>query len=1164
MAMLQRLRFSLFLYAILFAAGAAAATFGTVVTLPGGASDIVLDEARGNLYLVNPGASRIDVYSISRRTFLTGIRTAATPVSAALARDGRALYVTCYDGSSLDVIDLTIATPRVTRSVNLPAKPEGVAVGGDGRVLITTIGTGAGNQTNTLLVFDPRAVGDAALTNVVIPVPPPTPPQLPPPSGRIFLAFRSRLATTRDGNHIIGVNNANATSRGVFVYEVASATVLRSRTVAGLSSVLAVSPDGSKFMAGLSLFDTETLAILAQENAANAPFTFPGGAAGNFNTQQNQGGSVFSPDGATLYAAFNIAPVQSPPARANISRLLVNDPDNLLITLGLQLPENLVGNMVMSSDGRNIYALSESGFMILPISTINQNPIAMPQSPVVLLANDQCGVQASKRIAAVDVLNIGRGNVRATAMLLPAQQGGVVPGLGGIGGPGGGAPGGAIIIVLPPIFNPGAGGAAPGGFPQQGFGPAPGGNQGAAVQTSPQVLSQPSGTGTRISFAFNALAGRAPGTVAPHDFLIQSADAINIPSNVRVYQNFRNAESRGDVMPVQLGASINEGLVDMVTDSVRQRLYISNSGMNRVEVFDMRQKRFLNPIKVGQLPRSLALGIDGNTLYAANSGGESISIVDLDRGVITGRIKFPAIPFNANFPVVTPSLIATGLRGPQLIMSDGTLWKVVGDQAIPRDLNSDVFGTARTIPAPRTMAATPNGERILLMAGNGNAYLYDALTDQFIVGRTIFSAPIQGYYGPVAAGPRGQYYVANGTVLNESLTPVTAPPTTGAVGGGLPGVGLPGGGGGTVGIPGTLPGGIPERGGVTVPTPTVSVPVAAVASAGAQNFLRFAQPIRANQNQLPTTPPSVDLVDIATGNTLRSFSALEGPLSAQTGNQRVNVNGRTMALDASGTTAYLLTTSGLSIIPLDPVNAQNRPQISQNGVVNTASYLPTVAPGALAAIFGQNLATDGARSPGAPLPTTLGGACVTLNTSPVPLLLTSAGQINVQIPPELAAGRYTLMVRSFDRQVASQNYALTVAKAAPAVFVDPNGQAAIFHLDGRRVTKDRPAKRDERLIIYATGMGATKGGRVSAGNPAPASPLAVTDKVAVYFGDPRYREAEMIVEWSGLVPGEVGLNQIVVRVPGAHQRGDKLPVTLKVLGVTSPTTGPAVPLVAVD
>ena len=33
-------------------------------------------------------------------------------------------------------------------------------------------------------------------------------------------------------------------------------------------------------------------------------------------------------------------------------------------------------------------------------------------------------------------------------------------------------------------------------------------------------------------------------------------------------------------------------------DSTRQRIYIANSGMNRVEVFDIRQKKFIASIKV--------------------------------------------------------------------------------------------------------------------------------------------------------------------------------------------------------------------------------------------------------------------------------------------------------------------------------------------------------------------------------------------------------------------------------------------------------------------------------------------------------------------------------------------------------------------------------------
>ncbi len=46
----------------------------------------------------------------------------------------------------------------------------------------------------------------------------------------------------------------------------------------------------------------------------------------------------------------------------------------------------------------------------------------------------------------------------------------------------------------------------------------------------------------------------------------------------------------------------------MLTDTARQRVYIANPGLNRIEVLDMQQRQLLDPIPVGQLPRSLAFG----------------------------------------------------------------------------------------------------------------------------------------------------------------------------------------------------------------------------------------------------------------------------------------------------------------------------------------------------------------------------------------------------------------------------------------------------------------------------------------------------------------------------------------------------------------------------
>jgi uncharacterized protein (TIGR03437 family) len=259
----------------------------------------------------------------------------------------------------------------------------------------------------------------------------------------------------------------------------------------------------------------------------------------------------------------------------------------------------------------------------------------------------------------------------------------------------------------------------------------------------------------------------------------------------------------------------------------------------------------------------------------------------------------------------------------------------------------------------------------------------------------------------------------------------------------------------------------------------------------------------------------------------------------------------------------VITTSGLSIIPLAPVAAADRPQPAPRGAVNLASYRLPVAANGLLAIFGQNLGASDSNS-STPLPLVLGGTCVTLNNVPLPLFATSPGQINAQIPPELAAGNYPLVVRSIAKQAAGPAQQLTVSKYAPAVVVDGSGQAALFHADGRYVNKDNPATRDERLTLYAVGLGPTTGGAVVGGTPSPSNPLAVTGPVEVFFGDPRYKQAAIIVEWSGLAPGYAGLYQLNLYVPGFHMNGDALPIMLRVGSVNSPTAGPVVPVVSLN
>lgn len=239
------------------------ATFGSVIRLGGTPSDVVLDEIRARLYLVRQSANRVDVYSYADRAVLKSFPTGSSPVAAAISMDGAYLYVTNNGSSSLTAIDLR--TDNVAQVVALDAKPEGVEVGADGRVLISTEGTSSTDQVSSLLLFDPIQPLGSQVSPVAFPPPPATPSPLTAVTiGRPTTPFRGKLARTPDGRFIIGLSTVNNNAQTVvFVYEVYSGSVLRSRTVTGQSTVLSVSPDGSRFMAGYTLYDTATLNVIA-------------------------------------------------------------------------------------------------------------------------------------------------------------------------------------------------------------------------------------------------------------------------------------------------------------------------------------------------------------------------------------------------------------------------------------------------------------------------------------------------------------------------------------------------------------------------------------------------------------------------------------------------------------------------------------------------------------------------------------------------------------------------------------------------------------------------------------------------------------------------------------------------------------------------------------
>jgi uncharacterized protein (TIGR03437 family) len=190
-----------------------------------------------------------------------------------------------------------------------------------------------------------------------------------------------------------------------------------------------------------------------------------------------------------------------------------------------------------------------------------------------------------------------------------------------------------------------------------------------------------------------------------------------------------------------------------------------------------------------------------------------------------------------------------------------------------------------------------------------------------------------------------------------------------------------------------------------------------------------------------------------------------------------------------------------------------------------------------------------------PLPTSLAGATLTIAGMDVPLFYSSDGQINAQLPFELAPNtRYQAVVKSSDAITVPET--ITVAAARPGIFTttqDGKGQGVIMDVANRLVDGANPAAAGDVVVVYCTGLGATSPA-VRSGEAAPAGPLAkvVTPVQVMIGGQPA------VVHYAGLTPGFVGLYQVNVQIPSGVTPGSAVPLVLSQDSVPSNTVTLAV------
>jgi uncharacterized protein (TIGR03437 family) len=210
-------------------------------------------------------------------------------------------------------------------------------------------------------------------------------------------------------------------------------------------------------------------------------------------------------------------------------------------------------------------------------------------------------------------------------------------------------------------------------------------------------------------------------------------------------------------------------------------------------------------------------------------------------------------------------------------------------------------------------------------------------------------------------------------------------------------------------------------------------------------------------------------------------------------------------------------------------------------VVNVAGFRGNapVAPGSLAAAFGDFSGVAEGDALAVPLAKQMNGVQVLVNGAAAPLVAVRASQINFQVPSEAAPGTAAIRVQRNGSDLAAGS--VQVAAVSPGLFVaDTLNLAvpgAVLDEDSRLVTDASPARRGSVIQLYASGQGATDP-PVDDGTARGSLPPAQSKLLPrVYFAG---ELAEVL--YSGLQPDFPGLWQINVRVPDTAALSGQMPV----------------------
>jgi uncharacterized protein (TIGR03437 family) len=223
--------------------------------------------------------------------------------------------------------------------------------------------------------------------------------------------------------------------------------------------------------------------------------------------------------------------------------------------------------------------------------------------------------------------------------------------------------------------------------------------------------------------------------------------------------------------------------------------------------------------------------------------------------------------------------------------------------------------------------------------------------------------------------------------------------------------------------------------------------------------------------------------------------------------------------------------------------------------VNAASFTTgqALAPGALASIFGSQLASGLAQAASIPLSVSLADVqSVTFDGVPAPLIFVDSGQINLQVPWEIAGSGATTVV--VHRAGGSQPVQVSVNAFSPGIFAVNfgSGPAIAINQDGSLAAaagsipglSTHPARIGDTILILCTGLGPVDQPVKTGAKPSVLTRTLTTPEVLI-GGIPAQ------VAFSGLSPDYPGVNQLNVVMPEGLSPGNALPLQIRMGGLTT-------------